>query len=157
MENLRKVKKLRIKLLGIILLFFFQALSNAQSIWIYDLRITPEYPDKLENITISVFGDAGSPALVTSALFNPTEFILDLFIDTGGIYPVMKFWTHNETIGILSPGDYSVTVRAYDFDDNTLQDECTIDFTVAPEPATLFLFSGGFLAIRTFSKKKVTS
>ncbi|MFA5554250.1 MAG: hypothetical protein WCZ89_07935 [Phycisphaerae bacterium] len=154
MEKENKIVRIKITLLSLILVFLFQSLCFAGFIKIYDIWITPGYPADIDSITITVFGGANSPGLVTSALFNPTDFTLDVYIDAGGNYTGINFWTHNEPIGTLPPDDYSITVRAYDFDDNTLQDECTIDFAVTPEPTTLLFFGGGILAIRTFSKKK---
>jgi hypothetical protein len=139
-----------------ILLLVFQTWCFASTVWIDDAWIMPEFPTDIDEITISVSGEAGkSSSYVSSAQFYQDQdyLTLDLYVDMGN-FDVISSWTHDEPIGVLSPDYYALNVRAYDYRDGTLQDEYTLDFTVTPEPSTLFFLGIGLLTIKTFSRRK---
>jgi len=147
-----KRNKLQISaMVAISIIFALHNLCYAETAWINDVWITPEFPIDNDEITISVFGQASynsSYVIISQFIQNQNELMLDLFIDMG-IYTIISDWEHDELIGILEPDNYNLTVRAYDYSDYTLQDEYTTGFTVTPEPSTLLILTFGIAILRT--------
>jgi hypothetical protein len=142
--------KRKTKVIVLIILFVFQPLCFAKTVWINNALNIPEFPTNIDDITISVSGQASkSSSYVFSSQFyqDEDELQLDLFVNMGN-FDVVSNWSHYEPIGFLTPDDYTLIVYAYDYRDNTLQDEYSLNFTVTPEPSTFLIFSFGILALR---------
>ncbi|MHC4060389.1 MAG: PEP-CTERM sorting domain-containing protein [Planctomycetota bacterium] len=114
-------------------------------IHIEDVEITPQVPTILDTININVLGSAsGATSLVEYSEFSQdgTSLQLDLFVDVG-IIAIPSTWSHLEELGPFAAESYSLSVRAFEYQDGTLKDTYTKDFVVIPEPATLLLLAIG--------------
>jgi len=149
-EEKRKKKARFLISLIIVLLLVCQASANFASI--EDVVVIPSQPLDIDVITLDISGSASSGGShIVSSLFQQEEnqLALDLTIDMG-INPVISYWSHSEQIGTLVPGTYSTTVRLffpYAPPGEELQDTYVTEFTVAPEPGTLAIFTLGILTI----------
>ncbi|MFA5554249.1 MAG: PEP-CTERM sorting domain-containing protein [Phycisphaerae bacterium] len=126
-------------------------------IWIETVNIIPSQPTEADIITFDISGwGGGTPSWVEEEVYslNGNFLQLDLYIDVGA-YRALSKWTHLKQISPLPEGTYTLEVRQFDYVYKLLLDTYNIEFTVVPEPTSLFLFGGGILAIRTLSKKKV--
>lgn len=119
-------------------------------IHIEDVDITPLVPTMLDIINIDVLGGAslsGSQVEYSEFSQNGTALQLDLFVDVG-ILTIPSTWSHLEQVGPFDAESYSLTVRAFEYQDGTLKDTYTRDFVVIPEPSSVFLFALGALIIQ---------
>ena len=126
-------------------------------IHIEDVDITPQVPTILDIINIDVLGGAsGSDSQVEYSEFSQdgTSLQLDLFVGVG-ILTIPSTWTHLEQLGPFEADSYSLSVRAFEYQDGTLKDTYpTTSFEVVPEPATFVFFALGLLIARPLSRIK---
>ena len=128
-------------------------------IHIENVDITPPEPTILDIINIDVLGSAsGSGSQVEYSEFTQdgTSLQLDLFVDVGDLL-VISDWTYLEQLGPFDAESYSLTVRAFEYQDGTFKDAYpAVEFTVVPEPTTLVLFGLGGLFMKNFINQKIT-
>jgi len=125
-------------------------------IYIEDVDITPQVPTMLDIINIDVLGGAscsGSQVEYSEFSRNGTSLQLDLFVDVG-ILTIPSTWSHLKQVGPFDAESYSLTVRAFEYQDGTLKDTYTVDFPVVPEPCTLVFLTIGLPVLRAFSRRK---
>ena len=146
----------------IVIIIAAMVLANSASgspiqIHIENVDITPPEPTILDIINIDVLGSAsGSGSQVEYSEFSQdgTSLQLDLFVDVGDL-TVPSTWTHLEQLGPFDAGSYSLTVRAFEYQDGTYKDTYpAVEFTVVPEPATIALLGLGLLVVRPVSKRR---
>jgi len=148
---------MRRKILIIIAAMVLVSSASGSPIVIYidDVDITPQVPTMLDIININVAGGASgadSHVEYSELSQNGTALQLDLFVDVG-ILTIPSTWSHLEQVGLFDAESYSLTVRAFEYQDGTLKDTYTRDFVVIPEPATLLLLALGSLISREYLHK----
>ncbi len=134
-------------------LFMFSHQSYS-AILINDVDVIPSQPLDIEVITFEIYGEAGhTPSWVEYDQFTQVETFLrlDMYVDTGHFAAISE-WTYSKDISPLSADTYTLEVRAFDYQLDTLQDTYTVDFTVVPEPATVLLLGFGGLLLRKHRK-----
>lgn len=137
-------------------LFCVTGLASAESISIIDVNIIPAEPLADEVITISVLGRAAnSGSWVEYSEFSmvDTSLQLDLHIDMGITF-MPSIWSYSQDISPLPAETYSLTVCGFEYYSGTLEDTYVMDFTVVPEPATIWLLAAGMLAVRATKRSK---
>jgi len=145
------MKKLLRFVFAILFVLLFH--GTAKAISIDDVNVIPIQPLQTDIITFDIFGIAGSPSWVEYDQFSQDgiSLLLDLHFDMG-MLPVVSDWSYSRQIGALAPATYTLTVRAFAPDkipwNGALQDTYTTEFTVTPEPASVFLLGLGVLVIR---------
>lgn len=148
----RKGKTVKMKIVIIIaaMVLVSSASGSPMRIYINDVDITPQVPTMLDIINIDILGGAahaGSQVEYREFSQNGTSLQLDLFVLVGPL-TIPSSWSHLEQVGPFDAESYSLTVRALEYQDGTLKDTYTVDFTVVPEPATFVLFGLGGLFLR---------
>ena len=137
-------------------LFCVTELAGAESVSIIDVNIIPEEPSSDEIITISVLGwaaNSGSSVEYGEFSMVDTSLQLDLHIEMG-ILLMPSIWSYAEEISPLPAETYSLTVRGFEYYSGTLEDTYVMDFTVVPEPATIWLLAAGMLAVRATKRNE---
>ena len=137
----------------------FLTSANATSVGIVTVDIFPQEPLETDIITFDIAGQASRiSGHVEYDQFaqDGTSLQLDLYVDMGDIM-VISDWTYSKDISPLSAETYTLKVQAFDYQLGTLQDTYTVDFTVVPEPATIFMLSVGALAIFRKNRSKIAS
>lgn len=138
---------MKIKIFTILAVLLVFACPASAVVGIDSVDVVPSQPLDTDSITFDIFGGASrSGSWIDHEQFsqNGTSLQLDLYIDTGEGQAISE-WTYSKLIQPLSPATYSLEVRAFDYDLGTLQDTYTVDFTVTPEPATIFLLGCGII------------
>jgi hypothetical protein len=124
-------------------------------IHIDNVEITPEAPTILDIININVSGGAsGAGSLVEYSEFSQdrTTLQLDLFLDFGPL-AMPSTWSHLEQVGPFTADSYSLTVRAFEYQDGTFKESYAQDFNVTPEPTSILFISSGIIGIRLLRRK----
>ena len=125
------------------------------------ININPPLPTDVDTVDIITYGWIGyvNDIVFLDSDFNISGTSIDLdfyFYDSnpGGIrIPIADRWDSTADIGTLSPDTYDVTSRAWVTEDffppfyYRLADTHSTSFTVVPEPASLFMFGLGGLAL----------
>ena len=100
--------------------------------------IVPDPPTTTDPITIGPHGEIGSTDWhIDHANYQMSGRLLslDIFFGSDGIgLPVVVPWSHSESVGRLSAGTYSLTVRTFQFfsPDYELADSYATSFVVLP-------------------------
>ncbi len=137
------------------ILLIFACQASAKTFDILSVSVVPTQPLDTESITFNISGWASRmPSWVDYDLFsqNGTSLQLDLYVNQD-ISTYASNWDYSKQIQPLVPGIYSLEVRAFDHWTGspwygTVQDTYTVDFTVTPEPATIFLLGVGAILTR---------
>lgn len=148
--------KRKIAIIIVAMVLANSASGSPIQIHIENVDITPPEPTILDIINIDVLGSAsGSGSQVEYSEFSQdgTSLQLDLFVNVGDL-TIPSTWTHLEQLGPFGAESYSLTVRAFEYQDGTFKDTYTTDFVVIPEPISFLLFGPGLLIVRTFSRRK---
>ncbi len=152
---MKRIKNKILIIFAILLIFAGQA-SAFSSVVINSVIIEPGQPLNTELITFNISGWATQrPSWVDHDVYTPngTSLQLDLYVDMESLHAESN-WTYSKQIQPLAIGTYSLEVRAFDGRVghpfyNTLQDTYeTVNFTVVPDPATLFLLGLGAIFAR---------
>jgi len=145
-----------VKVTALAIIMCFSTSAAATSVWLDSVNVIPGQPLDTDLITFNISGQAsGSPSEVEYDVFsqNGTSLQLDLYVNIG-VFAAISDWDHSKQIQPLAANDYTLEVRAFDYQLDTLQDTYTVDFTVTPEPATLVLLTLGLPLLRAFSRRK---
>lgn len=166
-----KATKLTYKLLPLIIIVPAIVLATNSSVegggvTITDVAIDPILPTESDPITINTFGEIdiiNYPAMTFGGTVfdqSGTSLLLIFDFDEWGMWgsPIGPEWLLSEPIGMLTKGEYDLTVRAYTYRGATLwvelSDEYFTSFQVIPEPTTLlFLGFGGLALLRKHRTK----
>ena len=136
----------------------FSTSAVATTVWIDSVDVNPEQPLDIDFITFNISGQAscgGSHVEYDQFSQDGTSLQLDIYVNMGSTFEV-SYWDHSKQIQPLAANDYTLKVRAFDYQLDTLQNTYTVDFTVTPEPATVVFFSLGGLFTRNFITKHIT-
>ena len=131
---------------------------SANSAYLSSVNISPEALTSSDNITATVYGDlanTGSYIINTEVTQESNAFILDIFTTSLGGASVLTSFEYTEILGLLSSGNYALTVNGYI--DGNLKSNINTSFSVSEVPlpaASLFFFSGIILLIG--GKKSLT-
>ncbi len=150
-----KMKRMNKKILVIFAVLLLIACQASATVGILSVDVVPSQPLDTDLITFNIFGVAThDSSWVDQDVFsqNGTSLQLDLYVDMG-IGDMVDYWDFSKEIQPLAPGTYDLEVRAYDDCEGspfygTLQDTYTVNFTVVPEPASLFLLGLGIMLAR---------
>lgn len=139
------------------ILMLFACQASATMIWINSIDVVPSQPLDTDSITFNVLVyTSQSSGWVDHEQFsqNGTSLQLDLYVDYGGL-PEEIYWEYSKLIQPLPQENYTLQVRAFDYDLGTLKDTRTVDFAVVPEPTTLAFLGLGLPIFKAFLRRKI--
>lgn len=149
----------RLQMIVILLLICCMVrIASGLEVIIDSVNVQPELPGISDIVNIEIDGTANyTPSWVDHYDYSQvlTSLDLDLYVDAG-YFTAFSNWSHSQQIGTLAPGDYVLTVRAFNNDEGILRDTYVTQFTVVPEPTTLVLFGLGGLFAKNFINRKIT-
>ena len=146
------------KVLALTIIMCFSTSAVAKTTWLNNVDVIPVQPLVTDIITFDISGQAscgGSYVEYDQFTKNGTSLQLDLYVNMG-INFIVSDWDHSKQIQPLAANDYTLEVRAFDYQLGTLQDTYNVDFTVTPEPTTFVLFGLGGLLTKNFINQHIT-
>jgi hypothetical protein len=152
----RKAAALYVFFVFVVFVCPWNALGDAL-VGIESVYIAPSFPTETDSITFDISGWASK----TDSWVEYDEYFedgsllqLDLYVNTDP-FTSSSEWTYSRPILTLPANTYTLELNAYDYQANLLRDTYLFEFTVIPEPTSLFLFGTGLYIIRIVSKRKI--